>query len=168
MENKRNIRIFLICMAMLAIFVIVQISRGNPTQEGQATGQSQLKTGIASWYSNEEYPPGSLMANGEVFDDTKLTCASWDYDFGTLLKVTALPSSAKDSKGILWHDDDSKSVVVLVTDRGPSRALYRSGRIIDLSKAAFAHIAPLEQGLAKVQVEVVNDKSRNQKRRLDY
>lgn len=151
-----------ICLSVVALAAIVQISRANPAQEGQNVEVSQ--TGVASWYSNKEYPPGSLMANGEKFDDENFTCASWDHDLGSLLKVTALPRLGEVGRGNDQDDDASKSVVVRVTDRGPAKWLYKQGRIIDLTKTAFAKIASLEQGLAKVKVEVVNDKSRNQKR----
>jgi len=40
---------------------------------------------------------------------------------------------------------------VRVTDRGPARRL--DDRIIDLTRASFARIAPLEQGLVRVRVE---------------
>lgn len=130
------------CIAGVVLFAIVQISRAKPMQNRQPVGLSQpFKAGIASWYSNKEHSPRSLMANGEVFDDGQFTCASWDYRFGTRLLISNRNTGAK--------------VVVEVTDRGPAKRLYRMGRIIDLSKAAFARIAPLKQGLAKVQIEVI-------------
>lgn len=93
--------------------------------------------GIASWYG--ERHRGKLMANGKPFNPDAMTCASWHYPFGTLLKVTSQNTGA--------------FVIVEVTDRGPSKK-YRD-RIIDLSKAAFNQIYPTHFGLDDVKVEVV-------------
>lgn len=91
-------------------------------------------TGVASWYGDEL--KGRPMANGQPFDPNRLTCASWFYDFGTRLHVQ--------------HED--RAVVVLVTDRGPAAKLVRQGRIIDLSRAAFARLAPLGKGVIRVRI----------------
>jgi len=82
----------------------------------------------------------AIMANGRKLDDSKFTCASWDHKFGKKLRITNLANG--------------KSVVVEVTDHGPARRLYRRGRIIDLSRAAFSAIADLKQGI--IQIEITN------------
>jgi len=89
----------------------------------------------ASWYGKEHR--GRLMANGHRFDPDKLTAASWAYDLGTKVVVT----------------HDGRSVLVEITDRGPAKRLVEQGRIIDLSRAAFAKLAPLELGLIDVTVK---------------
>lgn len=88
----------------------------------------------ASFYGERER--GRKMANGEPFDPTKFTCASWDYPLGTMLRVSA----------------NGKTVAVVVTDRGPNRRLLKT-RQIDLSRAAFEALAPLKLGLIQVTVE---------------
>lgn len=93
-----------------------------------------IALGTASWYGPECH--GKRMANGQYFNMHKLTCASWNYEFGTKLRVTNM--------------DTCKSVIVEVTDRGPNKRL---GRIIDLSRAAFQSIADLKVGLIQVKVE---------------
>lgn len=93
--------------------------------------------GYASWYGGGE-KLNKYTASGEVFDPDKLTCASWDYPFGTKLRVTAVKSG--------------KSVIVRVNDRGPAKRL---DRIIDLSRTSFLRLAPLKKGVIKVQIEVV-------------
>jgi len=100
--------------------------------------------GIASWYSEDD--PGVLKttANMEIFDDQKLTCAIWDIPFNTLIKVTNI--------------SNGKSVVVRVNDRGPARRLVSQGRIIDLSKSAFAKIADLDKGLIDIELVIVSGK----------
>ena len=61
----------------------------------------------------------------------------WDVPFGTMVKVTNL--------------DNGRSVIVRITDRGPGKRL-RKKRVIDLTRGAFAHLAPLRQGLVPVVV----------------
>jgi len=90
--------------------------------------------GPASWYGAECH--GKLMANGKPFDMNALTCASYHYPLGTLLKV----------------EFGTKFVVVKVTDRGPNKRLNRE---IDLSRAAFKRLAPLDNGLIHVSLKVV-------------
>lgn len=97
------------------------------------------RIGIASWYSETDPGINLHTANGEIFDDRRLTCASWEYPFGTKLRVTSLKNG--------------KTVIVRVNDRGPAKRL---GRLIDLTKGAFRKIAPLERGLIEVKVEAAD------------
>lgn len=99
------------------------------------------QVGIASWYGGRE-KLNKYTASGEIFNRDEFTCASWNYPFGTLLKVTNLRNS--------------HSVVVRVNDRGPARRL---NRIIDLSQESFKQIALLDQGITIVKIEVINHKS---------
>ncbi|NOS67802.1 MAG: septal ring lytic transglycosylase RlpA family lipoprotein [Candidatus Peribacteraceae bacterium] len=85
--------------------------------------------GVASWYGEELR--GRPMANCRPFNPDRLTAASWHYPLGTKLRVT----------------HGRRSVVVTVTDRGPNKRL---GRSIDLSRAAFKRLAPLDKGLIEV------------------
>ena len=89
----------------------------------------------ASWYG--ESHRGLPMANGQPFDPDRLTAASWVYPLGTKVLVT----------------HDGQNVVVEITDRGPAKRLYRRGRKIDLSRAAFAKLANPDLGLIAVTVE---------------
>jgi rare lipoprotein A len=75
------------------------------------------------------------MANGRPFDPDRLTCATWGWPLGTVLRVST------------W--DGSRAVVVRVTDRGPARWTRAD---IDLSRAAFRRLAPLGTGRLKVRV----------------
>jgi len=77
------------------------------------------------------------MANGQRFNPDKLTAASWFYDLGTRVIVS--------------HGD--RSVVVEITDRGPAKRLVAQGRIIDLSRAAFAKLASPALGVIGVSVK---------------
>ncbi|MBN2884594.1 serine hydrolase [Patescibacteria group bacterium] len=67
-----------------------------------------------------------------------LYAASPDFKAGTMLKVTNL--------------ENGKSIDVTVNDYGPDRKLHPN-RVIDLDAVAFAKIASLGDGLAKVKIE---------------
>lgn len=83
---------------------------------------------------------GKKTASGERFNQNAMTCASNSHKFGTQLKVT---NTAND-----------KSVICRVNDRG---GFSKYGVTLDLSKGAFAKIAPLAQGRARVIIEKVSD-----------
>lgn len=92
----------------------------TPVEAGSATTH-----GRASWYAR-----GARTASGERFDPDGLTAAHRTLAFGTRLRVC--------------HDG---CVEVEVNDRGPARW---TGRDLDLSRAAFATIAPLGAGVVDV------------------
>ncbi len=107
-------------------------------------GIATAETLTASWYSVDSCRregTSGIMANGKEFKDEGLTCASWDYIFGTKLRIHNLRNN--------------NSVVVAVTDRGPAKRLYRMGRVIDLSRAAFDRIADLSEGVVEILIEVI-------------
>lgn len=89
--------------------------------------------GRASFYGSAHH--GKLMANGRPFNMNAMTAASWAYPLGTAVKVRSQRTG--------------KEIRVTITDRGPAKRL---GRVIDLSRAAFAKLAPLSSGLTKVCV----------------
>ena len=91
--------------------------------------------GKASWYSETDAGIHRHTANGEVFDDSQLTCASWHFPFGTRLHITNL--------------QNGQSIVCRVNDRGPAKRLHR---LIDLTRSAFSEIASLKHGLIQVRV----------------
>lgn len=96
--------------------------------------------GVASWYSETDAFINKHTANGEIFDDTKMTCATWDFPFRTRLRVTNI--------------DNGRSVTVVVNDRGPAKRL---GRLIDLTRAAFEKIASTRTGIIRVIVDPLPD-----------
>ncbi len=93
------------------------------------------QTGIASWYGNEF--AGRSTANGERFDPAGLTAAHRTLPFGTYVRVTFLKTN--------------ESTVVRINDRGP----FRSGRIIDLSRAAAEAIGLRPHGIGEILLEVL-------------
>jgi rare lipoprotein A len=103
----------------------------------------------ASWYSfNDPTDPFLHLRNadGTRFDENDFTCAMRSRNFGKRYKVTNLRNG--------------RSVLVRHADYGPARKFKGKllNRAIDLSKAAFAQIADLRDGVIKVSViEVKND-----------
>lgn len=95
----------------------------------------QKKEGVASYYHDKYH--GRLAANGTVFSQDSMTCAHRTLPFGTRLKVQNI--------------DNNKTVEVVVTDRGP----FIKGREIDLSRAAADSIGMIQQGLQRVEFEII-------------
>ncbi len=92
--------------------------------------------GEASFYGAKYQ--GRLTANGERFDRNAMTAAHEVLSFGTRVRITNLRNN--------------RSVVVRINDRFKS---YK-GRLIDLSEASFARIAPLGQGVIPIELEVLD------------
>lgn len=91
--------------------------------------------GYASWYGPGFH--GRKTANGERYNQNKMTAAHKKLPFGTKVKVTNL--------------NNNKSVIVRINDRGP----YVRGRIIDVSKKAAKELAMLGSGTAPVRIETL-------------
>ena len=91
--------------------------------------------GEASWYGPRFH--GRLTANGEVYDMFALTAAHRILPFGSVLRVLD-PSSGR-------------SVVVRINDRGP----FIGDRVLDLSFAAARELGMVHQGLARVEIELL-------------
>jgi rare lipoprotein A len=106
-----------------------------PPAPSVAPKLGQTETGEASWYGHPYH--GRRAANGEIYDMEKLTAAHRTLPFDTWLRVLNL--------------DNSKTVEVRITDRGP----FVEGRIIDLSHAAARAIDMLGPGTARVRLEVI-------------
>lgn len=97
---------------------------------------AQTQTGKASFYADKF--EGRPTASGEKYKHGKLTAAHKSLPFGTKIKVTNLANN--------------QTVEVIINDRGP----YVDGRIIDLSKSAAEKLGFVNQGLADVQVDIID------------
>ena len=98
------------------------------------------QTGIASWYGPNFH--GKKTANGETFDMYELTAAHKTLQMPSLVRVTNL--------------ENGKSIVVRINDRGP----FSRGRIIDLSKRSAELLGFINQGTARVKVQLLPNESR--------
>ncbi len=83
------------------------------------------------------YDQGTRTADGEQFDPEAMTAAHRTLPFGTMVQVT--------------DTDNGNSVVVRINDRGP----FAADRCIDLTRAAFARLAPTSRGVLPVVLTVV-------------
>jgi rare lipoprotein A len=93
-------------------------------------------TGVASWYSYQKSNRSHKTASGEIFNPAKMTAAHKTLPFGTKVLVT--------------NNENHKSVVVTINDRGP----FVRGRSIDLSKAAAKRIGMT--GTQKVTLKIIS------------
>ena len=92
------------------------------------------KNAHASYYHDKFN--GKKTASGKRFDNNRLTAAHRKFPFGTKLRIT--------------NEENGKSVIVEVTDRGP----FARGREIDLSKKAFMDITSNKgHGAVNVKIE---------------
>jgi len=97
--------------------------------------------GLASWYGPGFH--GKTTANGEIFDQNKISAAHKTLPLPSIVKVTNLEN------GMILPR-------VRINDRGP----FVKNRIIDLSKKAAKELGFLRNGVAKVKVEILEDESR--------
>jgi rare lipoprotein A len=95
-----------------------------------------LTCGIATFYGVGDGFHGQKTANGERFDAYRWTAAHPYLPMGTRIRVT--------------NQDNMKQVIVRVNDRGPY-----SHADLDLSYAAFSHIASPRRGNAVVCFRII-------------
>lgn len=116
----------------LACFLFFLLISG--CDDNRPVAGSYPTKGLATWYT------AKITATGEKFDDREFTCAIRKNDFGKYYKVCNV--------------ENNKCVVARHNNFGPSFGMFKRGRIIDLSKAAFSNIADLKEGVIKVTVSV--------------
>ncbi len=97
-------------------------------------------SGISSWYGPDF--DGKATSSGEIYDMHALTAAHKTLPMGTIVKVTNL--------------ENNRDVVVRINDRGP----FVGTRIIDLSNKAAHEIDMVKKGTARVQLEVIGFKGK--------
>ena len=97
--------------------------------------------GIASWYGPGFH--GKKTANGEIFDQNKVSAAHRTLPMPSVVRVTNL-------------DNGKVLPKVRINDRGP----FAGNRIIDLSKKAAKELGFVNTGIARVKVEILENESR--------
>lgn len=93
-----------------------------------------LHAGDYATFYHDKYE-GRETANGDIFYQFKLTCASNKFPFGTLLRVTY----------------KEKHIDVRVNDR----MKRKQKSTIDLSREAFKAICPLDSGIIPVTIQII-------------
>jgi rare lipoprotein A len=101
------------------------------------------ETGIASWYGPNFH--GKKTANGEIYNQNDLTAAHRTLPMPSAVRVTNL--------------ENGRSIVLRINDRGP----FARGRIIDVSRRGAQLLGFERNGTAKVQVDILEDESRQLK-----
>ena len=106
-----------------------------------AVDYSYNEVGVASWYGPGFH--GKKTANGEIFDQNKISAAHKTLPMPSIVRVTNLEN------GIILEN-------IRINDRGP----FAGNRIIDLSKKAAEELGFVNNGVAKVRVEIMENESR--------
>ena len=115
--------------------VAAPATNAHPVDPQAISTANAYQVGVASYYGEKFH--GKKTANGETFNMYKLTAAHRVLPLGTVVRVT--------------HLENGRWVVVKVNDRGP----FVEGRVLDLSFAAALELEMVEQGTAKVMIEIV-------------
>lgn len=120
---------------MSTLVVLLMLLAGCSSTSLSSAGVGSTQTGIASFYADKYQ--SRQTANGERFDQQASTAAHKSLPFNTRVRVTNV--------------ENGKSTIVRINDRGP----FVAGRIIDLSRSAFDQIADANNGLVRVEIEVI-------------
>ena len=132
----RSVTIVALC---LAASLAGCASRTPATTRAGGTRGLETRVGLASFYGREFH--GKRTASGARFDMNAMVAAHPSYPFGTRLRVTNLANG--------------RSATVRVVDRGPAEELRADGLIIDVSRRAAEVLQFVQQGRARVRVEVL-------------
>ena len=100
---------------------------------------SYNETGIASWYGPGFH--GKRTANGEVYDQNGLTAAHKTLPMPSMVRVTNL--------------ENGRSIEIRVNDHGP----YAAGRVIDVTRRAAQLLGFIDNGTARVRVQIMPEES---------
>jgi rare lipoprotein A len=122
-------------MILLTSLTVLAGCAGSTRDPAEVGGVTSQEVGLASYYGHQYH--GRTTANGETYDENKLTAAHRTLPFGTLVRVTNL--------------QNGKEVLLRVNDRGP----FVEGRIIDVSWRAAQDLDFVQEGVVKARVEVL-------------
>ncbi len=119
------------------LLAVVALGVSACAASGRSAEDDVYQRGEASYYADTF--DGRPTASSEPYDPTALTAAHRRLPFGTRVRVRRTDTP------------DAPTVVVRITDRGP----FAHGRVIDLSKAAARSLNMIGDGVAAVQLEIV-------------
>jgi rare lipoprotein A len=117
----------------------ILFSQEAPTAQASSPSKAAdrtTQTGTAIFYSDAMQ--GKPLFSGEKYDKNALTAAHRTLPMGTMVKVTNLKNG--------------KTVVVKINDRGPHGS---KTRIVDLSGRAAEELDMIQDGKAKVKLEIM-------------
>ena len=116
---------------------------GSPAPSTATSAQRVVTIGYASYYADAH--AGRRTASGVKYDPAALVAAHPAHPFGTVLRVTRLDGGR----------DSGRVVEVRVVDRGPAASARAKGYVVDLSRTAARQLGFLDEGRAKVRLEVI-------------
>ena len=125
--------------ALIGTLALVGCTSDRSGEQGKQTSQEKgakpnhKEVGEASWYGPGFH--GKETANGETFNQNKMTAAHPSLPLGTKAQVTNL--------------ENGKKVEVRINDRGP----YTEDRVIDVSRAAAKRLGMEEESITEVKIE---------------
>ena len=126
-------------LVAVALFACLFFAAGAAPQDTAKSSRASVKKvfyGQASFYANKFN--GRKTANGEIFDQKKMTCACNAVKLGTWLRITNVRNG--------------KSVIVKANDR----IHPKMRRVVDLTSGAARKIGiTTKHGLGRVKVEVL-------------
>lgn len=128
----------LICSMLLFYPENIPAQNTSTTTKIKSKKTVRIFYGLGSYYANKFN--GRKTANGEIFDQKKMTCACNVLPLGTWIKVTNLRND--------------KWVIVKINDR----IHPRMKRIVDLSKTAAQKLGYVSRGVTRVKIEVIDKK----------
>jgi rare lipoprotein A len=140
LKEKKLLLQFMVLLVAILFFTSVSVmaQQVDTTVKAKPGKSKRVLYGMASFYSNKFN--GRKTANGEIYSQSKFTCACNVLPLGTWVKVTNLRNG--------------RTVVVKTNDR-----LHpRMKRIVDLTKAAAVKLNFISSGLTRVKVEVLGKK----------
>ena len=129
-----KVKIGLIVFIIGILFLLVYSCTYSPRYTSQT-----IIYGVASHYGHNDGFHGKRTANGDIYDQFKLTAAHKTLPLNTRIKVTNLDLRNK------------PSVILVINDRGP----YIEGRDLDCSTAAAKKLGFFNQGTAKIKIEIL-------------
>ena len=137
MTVPTNIKKLILYLSFASFILFPQFGYAQVWHSGGKIKQQKAKRvfyGNASYYSNKF--SGRKTANGDIFNQNKLTCACNVLPLGSWIKVTNLRNG--------------RTVVVLTNDR-----LHpKMKRVVDLSRAAAVKLDFISRGVTRVKVEL--------------
>jgi rare lipoprotein A len=140
-NETKNLPVQLLLLIIASLFVVLPAAHAqqvDTTVKAKPAKAKRVLYGMASFYANSFN--GRKTANGEIYSQSKFTCACNVLPLGTWVRVTNLRNG--------------RTVVVKTNDR-----LHpRMKRIVDLTKAAAIKLNFVSSGLTRVKVEVLGKK----------
>ena len=126
-------------LVTVALLLLAGCAARTPTPAGVPAGVLDVRDGLASFYGEQFH--GRTTASGVPFDMKAMVAAHPSYPFGTRVRVTNLANG--------------RTVQLRIVDRGPAAGPRAAGVIIDVSRRAAEALRFVDDGRARVRIEVL-------------